>query len=166
MMFFYAFAILSEKDVKYQEFISKRRKREWTLRVLSNVLLLLVPVSLNSGPVQCLTALVGFYVSLLVWDAVVFVCRTDVSGSNIKNPIKFDLIGSGAAVVLWIGIASFYLKSHSELPIPLPLNFLGKLDIILVAFLIGGSTAAYLYVFYSAMTNIPKDILEKARNIH
>ncbi len=72
IVFFYSFGLVAEHNVEYNKFIRSKGNKEWYLRVTSNVILLSLPLCFELGTYLFLSSLVVFYITLLIWDLIVF----------------------------------------------------------------------------------------------
>jgi len=110
IIFFYAFGAVSENNAQHRAFLKPRRDVEWPLRVLSNVILLCLPLTLDDGGLGWFwITLLAFYLSLIIWDWTVFGHRPKNAGDP-PNPLVFDALGLVCCGLIGLGITMILIS--------------------------------------------------------
>jgi hypothetical protein len=118
ILFYYAQAAAEEGDDDMKKLLAARGAKEWRLRVLSQSLLLGLPLSIDFGAFWFCVTLIVFYVVILRWDAVVFSnYKTNPDEyANTENPYIRDISGLILSLFISVGVFFHYAKSANPNP--------------------------------------------------
>lgn len=118
ILFYYAQAAAEEGDNDMKKLLASRGAKEWRLRVLSQSLLLGLPLSIDFGALWFCVTLIVFYVVILRWDSVVFSnYKTNPSEyNNIEIPYIRDMSGLVLSLLISIGVFFHYAKNANSNP--------------------------------------------------